>query len=413
MRNIDSQETNSVSLFFLYSKINICNYQNINAIMFMKTFPVTLPETSDLLMNLIDDDISYIKVDKNMKKNVNIKDIAKLAGVGVSTVSRVLNDHKDVKKETKEKVLEIIKEYNYIPNNSARNLKRTNSKNIGVLVKGIYNPFFSKVVRAIEEELANQNYSMILHYNSKEAKNDEAVAIQLIKEKKLAGLICLGGDFENLNQKQINELETPIVLCSTMLPISLEEEKLFSSVNIDDSVAAEMAVKEIISCGHKSIGMIRLREDDCSVCKYRISGYKRALVACEIEYNEDYIEIGDYSFETGYEAMNKLLDKNLSLSAVFVSTDLMAIGAARAAIERGIHVPNELSIVGFDGIEFAEYFIPSISTVMQPVEEMGRKSVEILFDVLNNKGSHRHVIFDTEFLYRESLRQIGGLKCQK
>ena len=105
-----------------------------------------------------------------MKKNVNIKDIAKLSGVGVSTVSRVLNDHKDVKKETKEKVLEIIKEYNYIPNNSARNLKRINSKNIGVLVKGIYNPFFSKVVRAIEEELANQNYSMILHYNSKDAK---------------------------------------------------------------------------------------------------------------------------------------------------------------------------------------------------------------------------------------------------
>lgn len=347
-----------------------------------------------------------------MKKNVNIKDIAKLSGVGVSTVSRVLNNHNDVKKETKEKVLEIIKEYNYIPNNSARNLKRTISKNIGVLVKGIYNPFFSKVVRAIEEEIANQDYSMILHYNSKDANNDSDVAIQLIKEKKLAGLICLGGDFENLNLKQIDALETPIVLCSTMVSAS-DNTNAFSSVNIDDAAAAEIAVKEIIACGHKSIGMIRLRDDDCSVCKYRMTGYKRALEECGIEYSEDFMEIGNYTFETGYDAMNKLLDKKLELSAVFVSTDLMAIGAARAAMERGIRVPEELSIVGFDGIEFAQYFMPSISTVMQPVEEMGLKSVSILFDVLNNEGKHKHVIFDTEFLYRESLRKIGGEKCQK
>ena len=244
-------------------------------------------------------------------------------------------------------------------------------------------------------------------------KNDSDIAIQLIKEKKLAGLICLGGDFENMNLKQISALETPIVLCSTMVSSYAENENVFSSVNIDDAAAAEMAVKEIIACGHKSIGMIRLREDDCSVCQYRLAGYERALAINRLEYNPEFVEIGDYSFETGYEAMNKLLDKALDLSAVFVSTDLMAIGAARAAMERGIHVPNELSIVGFDGIEFAQYFMPSISTVMQPVEEMGRKSVDILFDVLSGNGEHRHIIFDTEFLYRESLGQIGGVKCQE
>lgn len=347
-----------------------------------------------------------------MKKNVNIKDIAKLAGVGTSTVSRVLNKQGDVKKETREKILKIIKEYNYIPNNSARNLKRTASKAIGVLVKGIYNPFFSKIVRAIEEEIAHQKYSMILHYNSKDANNDGEVAIQLIKEKKLAGLICLGGDYENLNLKQIEDLETPVVLCSTMVS-AVGNKKVFSSVNIDDAIASEMAVKEIIKCGHKKIGMIRLREDDYSVCQYRLIGYKNALESYGLTYNEDYIEIGDYTFETGYRAMNKLLNKNLGLTAVFVSTDLMALGAARAAMEKGLNVPEELSIVGFDGIEFTEYFMPSISTVRQPVQEMGVKSVEILFDVLSNDGEHRHIIFDTEFLHRESLRKIGGEKCQK
>jgi LacI family transcriptional regulator len=360
--------------------------------MFMKTFPETLPETVSL------GGIS-------MKRNVNIKDIAKLSGVGISTVSRVLNNHSDVKKETREKVLQVIKEYNYIPNNSARNLKRAASKNIGVLVKGIYNPFFSKVVRAIEEEIARHDYSMILHYNAKDADNDGDMALQLIKEKKLSGLICLGGDYENLDPLQIKALETPMVLCSTMVAYS-GDQNTFSSVNIDDSVAAELAVTEIIKSGHKRIGMIKLRDDDFSVCQYRMNGYKNALDKEGIEFDPDYVEIGDYTFETGYNAMQKLLDKKLPLTAVFVSTDLMAIGAARAAMERDIKVPEDLSIVGFDGIEFAEYFMPSITTIRQPVEEMGKKSVEILFDVLCNEGNHQHIIFDTEFLRRESLRAL-------
>lgn len=347
-----------------------------------------------------------------MKKNVNIKDIAKLSGVGISTVSRVLNDHKDVKKETREKVLQVIKEYNYIPNNSARNLKRSASKNIGVLVKGIYNPFFSKVVRAIEAEIARQDYSMILHYNAKDANNDGEIALELIKEKKLTGLICLGGDFEDFDAQQIKALETPVVLCSTMVAYS-GDENYFSSVNIDDAIAAESAVDAIVGCKHERIGMIKLRDDDYSVCQYRMSGYKNALDKHGIDYNPDFVEIGDYTFESGYEAMQKLLDKDLGLTAVFVSTDLMAIGAARAAMERCIKVPEELSIVGFDGIEFAEFFMPSISTVMQPVEEMGIKSVEILFDVLNNEATHQHIIFDTTFLHRESLRQVGGNACPK
>jgi LacI family transcriptional regulator len=340
-----------------------------------------------------------------MKKSVNIKDIARLSGVGISTVSRVLNNHTDVKKETREKVLQVIKDYNYIPNNSARNLKRTTTKTIGVMVKGIYNPFFSKVVRVIETEIARHDYSMILHYNAKDANNDGEIAIELIKEKKLSGLICLGGDFEDLDPKQLTALKTPMVLCSTMVACS-GDDLTFSSVNIDDAVAAEMAVKEIINCGHRQIGMIKLREDDYSVCQYRMTGYKNALDACEIPYNPDLVEAGDYTFETGYAAMQRLLDKSLDITAVFVSTDLMALGAARAAMERGIRVPEDISVVGFDGIEFTEYFMPSISTVMQPVEEMGLKSVEILFEVLNNEGQHKHVIFDTEFMHRESLKCI-------
>src|SRR5471030_2246824 len=121
-----------------------------------------------------------------------IKDISRIAGVGVSTVSRVLNKHPDVKEETRQKVLSVIGEFNYVPNNSARNLKRNTSNNIGVLVKGIHNPFFSEMIKSIEEKIDEEGYSMILHYNEINP-NDFETAIELIKEKKLKGLICLGG----------------------------------------------------------------------------------------------------------------------------------------------------------------------------------------------------------------------------
>ena len=343
-----------------------------------------------------------------MKQNVNIKDIARIAGVGVSTVSRVINNHADVKKETKEKVLEIIEEYNYIPNNSARNLKRTETKTIGVLVKGIYNPFFSKIVRVIEMEIDKHEYSMILHYNSNNPKegspSDIDVAIELIKEKKLSGLICLGGSYDISEAPQIKEIETPIVICSAIVTGASNAENI-STVSIDDEMSSYKGVEKLIEFGHKNIGMIRLRDDDVSGCKFRFEGYKKALSNNNITYNEDYIAVGDYSFETGHDAMKELIDKDTNISAVFVATDLMAIGATRAILESGKRVPEDISVLGFDGIEFAEFFMPSISTIKQPVIEMGEKSVESLFELISGCENNQY-LFDTSFVTRESLRKI-------
>ncbi|PKM94870.1 MAG: LacI family transcriptional regulator [Firmicutes bacterium HGW-Firmicutes-1] len=340
-----------------------------------------------------------------MKKNVNIKDIARIAGVGVTTVSRVINNHADVKKETRENILDIINEYNYIPNNSARNLKRSETKTIGVLVKGIYNPFFSRIVRVIEMEIAKFDYAMILHYNPKDCtSSDTNVATELIKEKKLSGLICLGGSYDITEDHQIEELETPIVLCSAVVSGGTDRD-VISSVCIDDNEASYRGVKKLIEFGHKEIGMIRIKNDDISGCKYRYEGYKRALIDSNIEINEDYVAVGDYSFESGHHAMIELLDRGSKISAVFVATDIMAIGATRAILERGLRVPEDISVLGFDGNEFAEYFMPSISTIKQPVGLLGEKSVEILFDLIKG-GQNLHYKLDTEFISRESLIKI-------
>lgn len=341
-------------------------------------------------------------------KNLNIKDIAKIAGVGVATVSRVLNNHTDVKEETRHKVLEIMEQYNYIPNNSARNLKRSTSNNIGVLVKGIHNPFFSKMIKSIEEEIDKEGYSMILHYNESN-NNDIDAAVELIKEKKLKGLICLGGDFEDLDKQEIVNLKTPIVLASTYI-IEKANKALFSSVIIENEKAAYKAVDYIASLGHKKIGIITTGEEDRTIGKLRFEGYKKALKGNNIEYNEKFVEIGEYTFESGFDAMNKLLKKQLGITAVFATTDIMAIGASKAILSNGLKIPEDISVVGFDGIDYSMYFHPSITTIVQPVEEMGKKSIDLLFDLLKNKSNHQHIILETELQERESCRKNNLIK---
>lgn len=337
-------------------------------------------------------------------KNLNIKDIARIAGVGVSTVSRVLNNHPDVKDETRQKILEVMNNFSYVPNNSARNLKRNTSNNIGVLVKGIHNPFFSKMIKSIEEEIDKEGYSMILHYNESN-NNDIEAAIELIKEKKLKGLICLGGDFENLDKQELVNLKTPIVLASTYV-IEKANKTLFSSVIIENKEAAYKAVDYIASLGHENIGIITTGEEDRTIGKLRFEGYKKALEKNSIEFNENFVEIGEYTFESGFAAMNKLLDKKLDLTAVFVTTDIMAIGASKAILARGLKIPGDISIVGFDGIDYSLYFHPSLTTVVQPVEEMGKKSIDLLFDILKNKKSHQHIVLETQLEERESCKKI-------
>ncbi|SHJ72813.1 LacI family DNA-binding transcriptional regulator [Paramaledivibacter caminithermalis] len=337
-------------------------------------------------------------------KNLNIRDIAKIAGVGVSTVSRVINNHPDVKERTREKVLQIIEQYNYIPNNSARNLKRSDSKNIGVLVKGIHNPFFSKIVQSIEEKIDKEGYSLILHYSTGDC-NDIEAAIELIKEKKLKGLICLGGDFDNLNKSQLIDLKIPIVLSSTSI-FQNENKDNFSSVIIENEEAAFKAVDYLCKLGHRKIGIIATGEGDKSIGRLRLKGYKKALHKNNMKYNAEFLEIGEYTFQSAFNAMNRLLDKDLGLTAVFATSDIMAIGASKAILKRGLNIPDDISVIGFDGIEYAEFFHPSITTIKQPGEYMGEKSVEILFDLIKKKGDHRHIILETKLLERESCKKL-------
>ena len=338
-------------------------------------------------------------------KNLNIKDIAKLAGVGVSTVSRVINQHTDVKDETRKHVQEIIETYNYIPNNSARNLKRNESMDVGILIKGMYNPFFARMIQSIEKRLSSAGYSAIIHYNI-EGNKDIDAANEFILEKKLKGVICLGGDFDKLTDQEIQRLGVPFILASTEIPENLNRS-LFSSVIIDNEMAAYRAVKYLSDMGHNKIALITTGNEDKSVGTIRTQGYLRALSEQNIEKKENYFEVGAYTFETGYEAMCRLLEKANDITAVFAISDVMAIGAAKAMYEKGIKIPDDISLIGFDDIDYAEFYNPPLTTVHQPVEEIAESTADIMIGILDDNLKHQHIIFDTEIVIRNSCKQMN------
>lgn len=337
-------------------------------------------------------------------KNINIKHIAKISGFGVSTVSRVINNHPDVSDKTRKKILDIIEEYNYIPNNSARNLKRINTKNIGVLVKGIYNPFFSEIVQIIEKKLNDEGYSMIIHYKYDDI-DDIGAAIEFIKEKRLKGLIYLGGDFNNDDVEQLNNIKTPIVITSPNI-IRNDNKKTFSSVMIENEKAVYKAINHLTKLGHKDIGIITAEVKSQSIGELRLEGYKRALEHNDIEFNDEFLEVGEFTFDSGYEAMNRLLDKDTDITAVFVSSDIMAIGASKAILSRNLKIPEDISVIGFDGIEYSKYFHPSLTTIKQPKEKFANESIHILLDLINKESEHKHLILETELIKGESCRSI-------
>jgi len=339
-------------------------------------------------------------------KNLNIKDIAKLAGVGVSTVSRVINQHADVKDETRKHILEIIETYNYIPNNSARNLKRSESMDVGILIKGMYNPFFARMIQSIEKKLSHSGYSAIIHYNIDNSKDIDA-AYEFIMEKKLKGIICLGGDFDQLTDAEIQRLRVPFILTSTEIPEHLDKA-IFSSVIIDNEMAAYKAVEYLFSLGHQKVGLITTGANDKSVGTIRTEGYIKALEKQGVKKKENYFEIGAYTFETGYLAMNRLLKKADDITAVFAISDVMAIGAAKAIYEHGLKIPEDISIMGFDDIDYAEYFIPPLTTVHQPVDEIAASTAELMIEILDDSVSHKHIVFDTELVIRKSCRNINA-----
>ena len=338
---------------------------------------------------------------------VTIKDIARICGVGVSTVSRAINNDPTINVKTRDRVLKVVKEYNYIPNNSARNLKMIESNTVALLVMGIENIFFTSMFGSFQEQLEKNGYDFLLHAVS---ENQDAVdvAVELTMEKRLKGIIFLGGQMDHCKEK-LEKLNVPYVLCT----VAREGEKFHAdlpTVSIDDKVESQRAVEYLISKGHKRIAVITGNKNDFAVGGRRLSGYRHALEGANIPLDESLIihqkeEIPGYSPANGYAVTKELLASHTEFTALYCTSDLVAFGAYKAIYEAGFKIPEDISVMGFDGISLGEYMEPGLSTMVQPKQDLITASVKKLVKRISGEDVTQD-IFEAKLLERASVRSL-------
>ena len=334
--------------------------------------------------------------------SVTIKDIAKLSGVGISTVSRVLNGSGFASPVTKQKVMAAVHELNYIPNNNARNLKRTQTKTIAVLVKSITNPFFQKMIHTIEQKTMLRGYSLELR-NVNSNGQEMLIAQQEVMDKNLCGIILMGGGFE-YTEEDFKHLGVPCVLLTVSADDKVNKD-LYSSVIIDDEAENFKATDHLIKLGHRRIGCIYNAYGQLKTPNtLRFEGYKRALLENGIPFDPLLVSSFNTSqsgYEFGFNMMKNLMMRNKDMTAVVAMADIMAVGAAKAILSEGLRIPEDISVIGFDGIEVAEYYSPALDTISQPAEQMAVSAIDALFAMMQGEKTS-HIVYEAVLLKRGS-----------
>ena len=315
---------------------------------------------------------------------MTIKDVAERCGVSVSTVSRVLNNHPDVSDVIRTKVMQVVQELHYVPNNSARDLVKPKSDSIGLVVRGVGNPFFTGMIRAIEQAITDAGYTMVLH-QIQSGENELREGAELARSKRLLGLILLGGCFD-YTPEQTATLGIPFVCCTYTNSFGTLQKNTFSSVSIDDQKEAYRAVRMLTEQGHRKIAVLLDSIQDHSVSQLRYMGYCQALREVGIPLDPDLVEeTVTFEMTDGYAGMERLIERRKDFTSVFVVSDAMAVAAMKALHDHGMRVPEDCSVVAIDGIDMSAYMIPTLTTLVQPQEEMGETAVRILVDMVEGK----------------------------
>ena len=335
---------------------------------------------------------------------MTIKDIAKLADVSVSTVSRVLNDRPDVSEDSRRRVRAVIEAHRYVPNNSARDLVKIRSDAVGLVVRGVQNPFYTDIIHAIEQKLDASGYTMVMRQIPSGDDEIQCGAV-MEKEKRLRGIIFLGGR-SDYSPEEVSLLGVPYVCCSYTNTYGTLDPTKYSSVSIADEQEAYRAVMDLAQKGHRRIAALSTDPRDWSIAQLRCSGYARALHDLGLSLEDgEIIRADDFTIESAYRAVTERLKRPADFTAIFAISDDMAIGAMRALRESGRSIPEDCSIIAIDGLTVSEYIYPMLTTLCQPTDEMGTKSVEILMSVIRG-GAHRHQILPTTLRTGQSVRDL-------
>lgn len=345
-----------------------------------------------------------------MRRKLTLKLIAKELGVSISTVSKALRDSPEISEETRDKIKAYAKKYNYRPNNIALSLKNRKSNTIGVIIPQIVHHFFTTVISGIEQTAREHNYNVIICLSNNEF-DKEVLNLELLANGSTDGFI-LSVSSETMQKKDYHHLNEVIEQGMPVVMFDRVVEGLACDrVLIDDKAGAKKGVTHMLKTGCKRIGIITT-EDYVSVGRLRTDGYIEALKDFGIEVDENLIlklEDIDNVEETDKKTIADFIEKN-NPDGIFSVNELYAVTAARVIKEKGMEVPDDISLVSFTDGNLSQHFIPSLTTVSQHGEEMGRKAAEILINKLNKPEDEEEVYattyIDTSLVQRESTKSL-------
>ena len=323
---------------------------------------------------------------------MTIKDISALTGYSVGTVSRVLNNQPNVSEHARSVIWEAAKATGFQLNANAKQLKQQHSNTILVLVKGRSNHLFSALAEFLQSCMVDSSYSEVHR------------ALQLCLERKPLGILFLGGNHRNF-LADFEKIGIPCVLV-TGDASGMPFENL-SSVSSDNRLATEQAINALVADGHRRIAVIGGEREISDTTRLRYQGCLDAFSSHNIVFDsaQDYEEVR-YSYEGGYQAACNLLDRGRSFTALFAMSDVMAIGAIRALHDRGIHVPEDVSVMGFDGLQIGNFISPRLSSVSQNTQLLAQRSIEILLEHMDAPQPPRYETIDVSIQLRESIKKI-------
>ncbi|REE93139.1 LacI family transcriptional regulator [Paenibacillus taihuensis] len=334
-----------------------------------------------------------------------IKDIAKIAGVSTTTVSRALNGYDDVSKETKEKIKTIADELDYWPNAVARSLVSSKTNTIGVIFSelkytGGKDTLAFDILIGINERANEMNYDILL-FSTSPSKQRIKSYYNLCQERNVDGAIIFGLRVDDpYLEEVIEKSKFPCVLID--IPFSNEH---LGNVTTDNVEGVRKAVQHLIDWGHTHIAMIN-GYPAAHVSEQRLKGFKKALAENGIAYDESKIWDGEFSEDGGERAMLRILEEHPGVTAVFCSSDLMALGAMRALEKRGRKVPDSVSVIGYDDIILSSYCVPKLTTIHQNKYDMGWAAAKLLIEMLEGKEINHNVVLDNELIIRESTKSL-------
>lgn len=331
-----------------------------------------------------------------------IKDIARLAGVSPSTVSRALADSPLVAADTRAEIKELAASLDYSPNGLARGLVRRRSNLLGLLVPDIANPFFSEWAQAAEKEAARRDYAVIL-CNTMRTTHQEDLKIRSLLELRVAGFLLCSLNVRNPTVAGLANGGVPAVFCDVEVP-GVAEAYL---VHGNDADGAELATTHLISLGRRCVCHIAGTAETL-VTEYRLRGYRRALANAGLRWDPSRVEHAEYSERGGYEAMRRLLETQPEIDAVFAANDLLAIGAMEAIAQAGRRVPTDISVVGYDDVRLASLVRPRLTTVRQSAHDMATEGMRMLLETLGETRPPPHAVgIEPTLVIRDSCGADG------